>query len=73
MFICLKSGVSDSDIIEPVMKNKKLYSFNPYPMLGAPSSPITWPRGFPLDSILNPNTSPGNYITCKFDFQPTLN
>ena len=65
MFLGLKSGVSDSDIIEPVMKRENLCCFNPYPLLGAPSSPVTWPRGFPLDSILNSNTSPRNYNISK--------
>ena len=38
-------------IFEPKV-NRDQKSFNPYPILGAPSLPC-WPRGLPLDMILN--------------------
>ena len=43
---------NDRRIVEPFLETKNECCFNPFPILGAPSSPISWPRGMPLDSIL---------------------
>ena len=45
-------GKNNCGIVEPFLRSKNDYRFNPFPILGAPSSAISWPRGMPLDSIL---------------------
>ena len=44
------------------MKVKTTCCLNPYPALGGPALPLSWPRGFPLDSILNMDTFQGTYM-----------
>ena len=41
--------------IEPILAKTDLI-YNPYPRLGAPQSPC-WPRGFPLENILESTKS----------------
>ena len=43
------------DIHEPQI-GATVESFNPYPLLGAPSLPC-WPRGMPLHVVLNKNNT----------------
>ena len=43
------------DFTEPVLEEGSSLSFNPYPILGAPTSD-TWPRGLPLTEILTTDT-----------------
>ena len=52
------------DVLEP--KDHKWPTYNPYPVLGAPSLP-SWPRGLPLDDIKVQNSSntPLHSVTIK--------
>ena len=52
------------DVLEP--KDHNWPTYNPYPVLGAPTLP-SWPRGLPLDDIKVPNCSntPLHYVTLK--------
>ena len=52
-------GSNKYGIIEPILKANNHCCFNPYPMLGAPSSQISWPRGLPLNSVLSTTTTLG--------------
>ena len=42
---------SDFEIIEPKLDENELV-YNPYPILGSTQNPC-WPRGFPLEKILD--------------------
>ena len=64
--IPFKQGAYKYDLIEPDVKIGNSCCFNPYPVLGAPSSPVAWPRGMPLDSILNSGTNPGKILIAFF-------
>ena len=52
------------DVLEP--KDHNWPTYNPYPVLGAPTLP-SWPRGLPLDDIKVPNCSntPLHNVTLK--------
>ena len=50
------------DVLEP--KNHSWPTYNPYPVLGAPTLP-SWPRGLPLDDIKVPNCSDTPLQTVK--------
>ena len=50
------------------MKAKNTCCINPYPALGGPALPLSWPRGFPLDSILNMDTFQGTYFFIFADY-----
>ena len=57
-------------MVEPVVKKGNNFCFNPYPILGAPSSPLAWPRGMPLDSILNSGTNPSKiFMPFRYRFR----
>jgi hypothetical protein len=44
------------EVSEPNFPNvSAVTSFNPYPVLGAPTN-TSWPRGLPLNEILNPDS-----------------
>lgn len=46
---------SDFEVVEPEISDPEIVAFNPYPYLGAPSTPC-WPRGFPIDLVQNSQT-----------------
>ena len=48
-------NLEDIQIVEPILDDPKVPVFNPYPSLG--SDPKCWPRGFPLDRILQSHNS----------------
>ena len=52
--IIIGAKISDTvDAREPKLMDGTSMTFNPYPILGAPTND-TWPRGLPLTEILKP-------------------
>ena len=46
----IDNGIGDGDIISRMPREHDYPTYNPYPVLGAPTLP-SWPRGLPLDDI----------------------
>ena len=65
------------EAIEPALEEGSSKSFNPYPILGAPTS-NTWPRGLPLAEILEPDNwkvslqESSNYLVSNFGVLQSL-
>lgn len=50
-----KNFFSEYEVVEPNITDPGIVAYNPYPYLGAPSTPC-WPRGFPIDLVQNSQT-----------------